>query len=321
MKIAVDVMGGDYAPREIIAGAVSFALGENTEVILVGREDVIKEELSAYKYDPQLVQVFNATEVIGMDESPAVALRKKKDASIVVATKLVKEGKADAVLSCGSTGAQMAAAIFVLGRMENIERPPIVTSFPNQEGKYTLLIDAGANIDCRAKQLLQFALLGKVYAESVMNVDNPRIALLNNGEEETKGSSLYIEAYSLLKEAKDLNFVGNIEGRYIFDGKADVIVCDGFTGNIVLKTIEGVSLFIARNVAKELGKLPSFFSKMDYTNIGGAPLLGVNGVSIVCHGSSKREAVYNGLCVAKSCVEADIAGKQAEALLRIGNEN
>lgn len=321
MKIAVDVMGGDYAPREIIAGAVSFALGENTEVILVGREDVINEELSAYKYDSQLVQVFNATEVIGMDESPAVALRKKKDASIVVATKLVKERKADAVLSCGSTGAQMAAAIFILGRMENIERPPIVTSFPNQEGKYTLLIDAGANIDCRAKQLLQFALLGKVYAESVMNVDNSRIALLNNGEEETKGSSLYIEAYSLLKEAKELNFVGNIEGRYIFDGKADVIVCDGFTGNIVLKTIEGVSLFIARNVAKELGKLPSFFSKMDYTNIGGAPLLGVNGVSIVCHGSSKREAVYNGLCVAKSCVEADIAGKQAQALLRLGNEN
>lgn len=317
MKIALDVMGGDYAPYEIIAGAVDFIQQEKKQLVLVGKEEVIKEELKKYSFDSSLVEIANASEVIGMDESPATALRKKKDASIVVATKLVKEGKADAVVSCGSTGAQMAAAIFILGRMEDIERPPIITFVPNQNESCTFLIDVGANVDCRPRQLLQFALLGKVYAASVMNIDNPRIALLNNGEEETKGSSLYVEAYNLLKEAPELNFIGNIEGRYIFDGKADVIVCDGFTGNIVLKTIEGVSLFIARNVARELGTLPSFFNKMDYTKIGGAPLLGVNGISIVCHGSSRREAVYNGLCVARDCIEKDIVRKQAEMLAKI----
>lgn len=317
MKIALDVMGGDYAPQEIVAGAVDFVQREKLPLILVGREEAIKEELAGYSFDSSLLEIVNASEVIGMDESPATALRKKKDASIVVATKLVKEGKADAVVSCGSTGAQMAAAVFILGRMEDIERPPIVTSIPNQNEGYTFLIDVGANVDCRPRQLLQFALLGKVYAASVMDIENPRIALLNNGEEETKGSSLYVEAHNLLKENGELNFVGNIEGRYIFDGKADVIVCDGFTGNIVLKTIEGVSLFIARNVVKELGKLPAFFAKMDYTKIGGAPLLGVNGVSIVCHGSSRREAVYNGLCVARDCVKREIVRKQAEMLSRL----
>ncbi|SHH01736.1 phosphate:acyl-[acyl carrier protein] acyltransferase [Thermosyntropha lipolytica DSM 11003] len=317
MRIALDVMGGDYAPQEIIAGAVDFVEREKLKLILVGREEVIKEELAKYNYKGDLLEIVNASEVIGMDESPVAALRKKKDASIVIATKLVREGKADAVVSCGSTGAQMAAAVFILGRMADIERPPIITPVPNQNDGYTFLIDVGANVDCRPRQLLQFALLGKVYASAVMNIDNPRIALLNNGEEETKGSHLYVEAYNLLKEAGEINFIGNIEGRYIFDGKADVIVCDGFTGNIVLKTIEGVSLFIARNVARELGKLPSFFSKMDYTKIGGAPLLGINGVSIVCHGSSKREAVYNGLCVARDCVEKDIVRKQAAMLAQM----
>ncbi|MBO8159441.1 phosphate acyltransferase PlsX [Thermosyntropha sp.] len=314
MKIAVDAMGGDYAPREVVAGAVLFAQKEKTKVVLVGKEEILKQELAQHNYEPGLVEIVNATEVIGMDESPATALRKKKNASIVVATKMVREGKADAVLSCGSTGAQMAAAVFILGRMENIERPPIATFIPNQEGKNTILIDAGANIDCRPRQLVQFALLGKVYAQVVMGIENPRVALLNNGEEETKGSSLYVEAHNLLKENEGLNFTGNIEGRYIFDAKADVIVCDGFTGNIVLKTVEGLSVFLARNVVKEIGKLPTFFSKMDYTSIGGAPLLGVNGISIVCHGSSNREAVYNGLCVACDCIKNDIVRKQVEAL-------
>lgn len=311
MKIAIDVMGGDFAPGEIIAGACQWAEQPDCHAILVGKEEVISQELG--NYNRERISIVNADEVIGMEES-VLALRKKKNASIVVATKLASDKIADAVLSCGSTAAQMASALFILGRFKDIDRPPIVASIPGAQDKDTLLIDVGANIDCKPAQLLQFAVLGKAYANAVMGRSNPSIGLLNNGSEETKGNALALEAYSLLKAEKSLNFIGNIEGRDLFAGSCDVAVCDGFTGNIVLKALEGLGLYMGHAVVQETGKIPSVLRKFDYSKVGGAPLLGVEGVSIVCHGSSKREAVFNGLNTAAHCVRRDIVKMQKEAL-------
>ncbi|NLB87930.1 MAG: phosphate acyltransferase PlsX, partial [Syntrophomonadaceae bacterium] len=279
MRIALDVMGSDHGPQELIPGALKWVLEQKGQVFLVGSSPIIQAELDKYEYDPSKVNIVEASQVIEMDESPALALRRKRDASIVVATKLVKDNIADAVVSCGSTGAQMAAAIFILGRLEGIERPPIVTSIPINDDKYSLLIDVGANTDCKPTQLLQFAILGNVYSKMILGIHNPRIALLNNGTEETKGNNVTVESYNLLREQKDLNFIGNIEGRDIFKDKSDVIVCDGFVGNILLKTIEGMAEYLAVNIKKETGSLPNFFKKLDYTQIGGAPLLGIDGIS------------------------------------------
>lgn len=318
MRIAVDAMGGDYAPLEIVAGAVKWvAEEEGRQIFLVGQEELLKQELKSYSYDPSRLIVVNASEVITMEESPATAIRRKKDASIVVASRMVKEKKADAIISCGSTGAQMAAAIFILGRMEGIERPPIVASIPNMTGAYTLLIDVGANVDCKPRQLLQFALLGKTYASIIYGVEQPRVALLNNGEEESKGNAVTVETYALLRQQPGINFTGNVEGRDIFTGKSDVIVCDGFTGNVLLKTMEGMALFIAQGILGAGGPMPAFFQRLDYTQTGGAPLLGINGLSIVCHGSSKREAVYNGLRIAEDCYNKNIIEMQQLELSRI----
>lgn len=317
MKIAIDVMGGDFAPDEIIAGACEWAEQPECYAILVGKEEVINQKLG--NRSREQISIVNADEVIGMEES-VLALRKKKNASIVIATKLVSDKIADAVLSCGSTAAQMAAALFILGRFNNIDRPPIVASIPGAQDKDTLLIDVGANVDCKPAQMLQFAVLGKAYATAVMGRSNPSIGLLNNGSEETKGNALALEAYSLLKAEKSLNFIGNIEGRDLFAGNSDVVVCDGFTGNIVLKALEGLGLYMGRAVVKETGKIPSVLHKFDYSKIGGAPLLGVEGVSIVCHGSSKREAVFNGLNTAAQCVKRDIVRMQKEALSLVAGD-
>jgi len=316
LRIAIDVMGGDHAPAEIIAGAMDWAKNSDDELLLVGREDLIEETLQNYTYPPDRVHIIAATQVIEMDESPASAMRKKKDASIIVATRLVKEGRADAVLSCGSTGAQMAAAIFILGRFENIDRPAIVATIPNREGGHAILVDVGANVDCKPQQLLHFALLGKAYATIALELTNPRVALLNNGEEESKGNSLALESYVLLKAHPDLNFVGNIEGRDIFSAKSDVIVCDGFIGNILLKTIEGFAQAAVQACSDELERIPSFLNKFDYSRVGGVPLLGVDGISIVCHGSSKREAVYNGIKIARDCVVKDMVKRQKLVLTK-----
>lgn len=321
MKIALDVMGGDYAPGELLAGAVKWLRESEGQIMLVGDQEIISEELHQHSYDPNRLEIVHASQVIGMDESPAIALRKKKDASIVVANRLVKDGIADAVVSCGSTGAQMAAAIFILGRMPGIERPPIVAAIPGRGGKPTHLIDVGANVDCRPVQLLQFALLGQAYARGVLNLDNPRIGLLNNGEEEGKGNNLSIQAYELLSGQSGLNFVGNIEGRDLFASRCDVIVCDGFTGNILLKALEGMAFFLATGVKEELGEIPAAFAQLDYTQIGGAPLLGINGISVVCHGSSRREAVCNGLKIGVDSVNNNIVDKQLHELSRIKIEN
>ncbi len=318
MIIAVDAMGGDHAPGEVIKGSVQW-LQENEEnqLLLVGMPEVIHSELNNLSYDQSRLTIVPASEVIGMDESPDTALRRKKDASIVVASNLHKEGKADAVLSCGSTGAQMAAAIFILGRLPGIERPPIVASLPGNGKHDTLFIDVGANVDCKPVQLLQFAVLGSVYAETVLGISQPCVALLNNGEEEGKGNNLAQQTYSLLKAQEGINFLGNIEGRELFAGRADVVVCDGFVGNIVLKSIEGLGLFFINLLGQELASKTPGLERFDYTRTGGAPLLGVKGVSIVCHGSSRKEAVASGLRIAENCVKNRIVERQEAQLAKI----
>lgn len=318
MKIVVDAMGGDFAPVETVAGAVEAAREYGIEIILVGIEEDIKRELARHDAGKLSISIVHAPEVIGMHEHPAVALRKKKDSSIVVATKLVKEGAGDAVVSAGSTGAAMGAALLGLGRIKGIHRPAIASIIPNVKG-ITLLLDIGANAECDARNLLQFAVMGNIYSSKILGAKNPKVGLLNIGEEDTKGNPIYVEANQILKET-DMNFIGNVEGRDITSGAADVIVCDGFVGNIVLKFGEGLSRDLMSMIKAELTK--NFFvklgaaiimtqvkglkKKIDYAEYGGAPLLGVNGVSIISHGSSHARAIKNAIRVAKECVEAEV---------------
>lgn len=316
MRIAIDAMGGDYAPREIILGAIeALKLDEKIQILLVGNEGEIKKHLDN---DHSRITIVHCEQVIEMDEHPAVVYRKKKDASIVVATRLVKEKKADAVVSAGSTGAQMVAALFELGRVTGIERPAICTVLPTLLGP-KLLIDAGANTDCLPDNLLQFAKMGQLYAEKILGITKPQVGLVNIGEEESKGNELSIETYKLLQEDPEITFMGNIEGRDILAGKSDVMVCDGFVGNVILKVVEGTSTAILSLLKQELNKnwqsklgalllLPAFKrlkKQMDYSEHGGAPLLGVQGISIICHGSSKKDAIKNAIRVARDCIQQD----------------
>lgn len=310
MKIALDVMGGDHAPQEIIKGALEAveAFPYLEKVFLVGQEAKIKE----YIKDPQpKLEIINATEIIEMNDHPSNAYRRKKDASITVATKMVKKGEADAVVSAGSTGGQMVAALFGLGRIKGVERPAIGTVLPTLAGG-RLLLDAGANADAKVKNLGQFAMMGSVYAEKVLGINNPKVALVNIGAEKTKGNELSIKTYELLEQMKTINFVGNIEGRDIPQGKADVFVCDGFVGNVILKLAEGMASSFGVLLKEEINKstrtkigaalmvpaLKGFKSRLDYAEYGGAPLLGVDGLSIICHGSSKAKAIRNAIRVA-----------------------
>lgn len=316
MRIAVDAMGGDYAPEEIIKGAIRAASQySEIEIILVGKPETI-EVFSPQNGRPQNILIKPATEVVEMDEHPAQAVRKKKDSSIVVGTRMVKEGEADAIVSAGSTGAQMAAALLGLGRIKGIDRPAIGTVLPTLEGG-KLILDVGANPDAKPAHLVQYAMMGSIYAERILGLKNPKVALLNIGSEESKGNELTQATYPLLKEVP-LNFIGNIEGRDIPYGHADVVVCEGFVGNILLKTTEGLAgaLFqlikekITSTPIRKLGALAikpglkEIGTMMDYAEYGGAPLLGVNGISIICHGSSKEKAIFNAIRVAKECVES-----------------
>lgn len=316
MKIAVDAMGGDYAPEEIVKGAIQGALVyPELEVILVGQPARIEEFLPSTGR-PNNISLKEATEVVAMDDHPAQAVRKKKDSSIVVATRMVKEGEADALISAGSTGAQMAAALLGLGRIKGIDRPAIATVLPTLEGG-KLVLDVGANPDAKPEHLVQYAMMGSIYAERILGIKKPKVGLLNIGTEETKGNELTLATYPLLKEAP-LNFVGNIEGRDVPYGRADVVVCEGFVGNVFLKATEGLAgaLFqlikekITATPVRKLGALAikpglkEIGKMMDYAEYGGAPLLGVNGISIICHGSSNEKAIFNAIRVAKECVES-----------------
>lgn len=313
MRIAVDAMGGDFAPGEIVKGALKAAITyPDLQIILVGRSEDIGECISGGRSPANLI-IREASEVVEMDEHPALTFKKKKDASIVVATNMVKEGTADALVSAGSTGAQMASALLGLGRIKGISRPAIGTVLPTQKGG-TLLLDIGANPDAKPENLLQFGIMGSVYAEIILGIPKPKVALLNIGSEEGKGNELVQAAYPLLKNSA-LNFIGNIEGRDIPSGNVDVIVCDAFVGNIVLKTIEGLSSAIIQmlkdkitaGAIRKIGALlirpglKEMAGILDYAEYGGAPLLGVNGTSVICHGSSKEKAIFNAIRVANEC--------------------
>ncbi len=326
MKIAIDAMGGDFAPGEIVRGAVEAVKAYPVELLLVGQKEAVESTLRKEGYLGEAITVVDAPEVIGMNEHPVNAIKEKKKASIVVATELVRDGEAQAVVSAGNTGAAMASALLRLGRIKGVERPAIGSPFPTLRG-VSLLADAGANADCRPNQLVQFAQMGSIYAERVWGISSPSVGLLNIGEEEAKGNELTLEVYGRLKES-GLNFIGNVEGRDIPAGKAQVVVCDGFVGNVVLKLTEGLAgaifammkeEFQANLVARAgsallLPGLRKIKKRMDYTEYGGAPLLGINGVSIISHGSSNAKAIRNAIRAAKEAVEKDVVGTIARVI-------
>lgn len=331
IKVAVDAMGGDHAPLEIVKGAVEAVNSrEDIKVFLVGQETAVNAELQKYQYDASRIEVVNATEVIAMAEPPVQAIRTKKDSSIVVAMKMVKNGEADAFVGAGSTGAVLVGGQLIVGRIKGVERPPLAPLLPTEKGA-SLLIDCGANVDARPSHLVQFAKMGSIYMENVMGVSNPRVAIVNIGAEEEKGNALVKETFPLLKECKDINFIGSIEARDIPSGYADVIVCEAFAGNIILKLYEGVGGTLISMVKQ--GMMTSLRSKIgallvkpalkqtlkrfDTSQYGGAPLLGLKGLVVKTHGSSKAVEVCNSIlqCVTftqQQMNEKIKAGIQAE---------
>ena len=319
MRIALDAMGTDSAPHSEVEGAVK-ALEVSDggfEVLLVGDEARIRSELSRYSgYPPGRISIVHAPDRIIPGDSPATAVRRKPKSSIVVGVKLQKEGKADAFVSAGSTGAVMAASSLFLRRLPGVDRPAIGAILPTSAGP-TLMLDAGANVDCKPQNLLQFALLGQIYAQDLMGVENPRIGLLNIGEEPEKGNELSVESHKLIGKA-GLNFIGNIESREIIRGGCDVLICDGFDGNLILKFYESVAGFIIGLLKKEMEgqqadriDFDEVFRFLDYEEYGGAPLLGLKGVSIIMHGSSSAKAIANGLGVAALAVETSMVTHMA----------
>lgn len=308
-NIALDAMGGDHAPGEIVKGAIDAVLKEpNMKVFLVGKEDLINKELSKYQYPKEQVKVVAASEIIEMAEVPTNAIRKKKDSSMVVGMKMVKEGKADAFVSAGNSGAVLVGGQVIVGKIKGVERPPLAPLIPTKKG-VSLLVDCGANVDARPSHLVQFAKMGSIYMEHVLGIKNPKVGIVNIGAEEEKGNALVKETFPLLKEEKDINFIGSVEARDIPYGKADVIVCEAFAGNIILKLYEGVGAVLLSKVKQ--GLLSSLRSKIgavlikpalkatlkefDATEYGGAPLLGLKGLVVKTHGSSKAKEVTNTL--------------------------
>ena len=319
MRIAVDAMGGDNAPSEIVVGALD-AVKSNPDitVVLVGKEDEINKIIDEKTKDRSGIEVVNATEVIEFDDVPTKAVRSKKDSSLVVAMKLVKDKQADAFLSAGSTGAILVGGLFIVGRIKGIDRPALTGFFPNPKG-YTVLLDIGANADCKARNILEFGVMGSLYAEKVLGIKNPSVGLLNNGTEEGKGNDLTKEAFALMKGSDQINFYGNIEGRDMPAGTVDVAVTDGFTGNVVLKTTEGVASTIMKMMKDALmsstkGKIAGAMIKSDMKAlkdgfsadaIGGAPFLGVDGVVLKAHGNSRAIAITNAILQARRFKESN----------------
>ena len=328
IKVAVDAMGGDYAPGEMVAGAVDAVNTQpGNQVILVGKEDVVNAELSKYTYEKDRIQVVNATEVIATEEPPVNAIRKKKDSSIVVGMNLVKKKEADAFVSAGSSGAILVGGQVIVGRSKGVERPPLAPLIPTEKG-VSLLIDCGANVDARPSHLVQFARMGSIYMENVMHIKNPRVAIVNIGAEEEKGNALVKETFPLLKECRDINFIGSIEAREIPHGGADVIVCEAFVGNVILKLYEGVGATLLSKVKgammsdlrSKIGALlvkpalKATLKSFDASRYGGAPLLGLNGLVVKTHGNSKANEVKNSIIQCVAFKEQGINEKIRESL-------
>lgn len=326
VKVAVDAMGGDYAPEEPVKGAVEAVNAkENLFIYLVGQESIVKKELAKYSYPADRMEIVPASEVIETGEPPVQAIQKKKDSSLVKALRLVRQGEASAFVSCGSTGAVLVGGQVLVGKIKGVERAPLAPLIPTAEG-VSLLIDCGANVDARPSHLIQFAKMGSVYMENVMGVKNPRVGLVNIGVEEEKGNALVKETYPLLKECKDINFVGNVEARDIPKGVCDVIVCEAFVGNVILKLYEGVGATLINKIKG--GMMSSLRSKIgallvkpalketlkafDASEYGGAPLLGLKGLVVKSHGSSKANEIRNSIFQCITFTQEDICGKIKE---------
>ncbi len=326
VKVAVDAMGGDKAPAEIIAGAVdAVRQKENIAVWLTGKEEVIREELKKYDFPEDRVTVVPASEVIETSEPPVMAIRRKRDSSIVVGLNLVKSGTCDAFVSAGSSGAILVGGTVIVGRIRGVDRAPLAPVFPTSAGT-SILIDCGANVDARPEHLVQFARMGSIYMEHIMGIPNPRVGILNIGAEEEKGNALVKETFPLLKACTDINFIGSVEARDIPGGAADVIVCEAFAGNVALKMFEGVGLTMIKEIKEGLMSslvtkiggalikpaLKQTLKKFDVSEYGGAPLLGLKGLVVKTHGSSGRKEIRNSILQCIAFKEQDISGKIRE---------
>ena len=327
-KVALDAMGGDNAPGEIVKGAVdAIQKRKDIKVFLVGKEEMIQEELKKYSYEADQIEIVNATEVIETAEPPVMAIRRKKDSSIVVAMNMVKKGEADAFVSAGNSGAVLVGGQLIVGRIKGVDRPPLAPLIPTAKG-VSLLIDCGANVDARPSHLVQFAKLGSIYMENVMGIKNPRVAIVNIGAEEEKGNALVKETFPLLKECKDINFIGSIEARNIPHGDADVIVCEAFVGNVILKLYEGVGSVLISKVKQGMKStirstigallvkpaLKTTLKSFDASEHGGAPLLGLNGLVVKTHGSSNAKEVSNSIIQCVTFKEQKINEKIRECI-------
>ena len=329
VRVAVDAMGGDNAPAEVVKGCLAaLEKSPDTEVLAVGKEEMIREVLKGQKYDEKRFTIVNATQVIETGDAPVASIREKKDSSIVVGMKLVREGKADAFVSAGSSGALLVGGQVIVGRIKGVERAPFAPILQTDSGTPTLLLDAGANVDARPDHLVQFAQMGSIYMEHAIGIPKPKVAILNVGLEEEKGNALVKATYPLLKELKNINFIGSIEAREVTHGYADVCVCEGFTGNMVLKTLEGTASSVLKLLKKAIMSstrakiggamlkpaLKEALTEFDSSKFGGAPMLGLKGLVVKTHGNAKATEICNAVLQCKTFHEENISGLIAKEL-------
>ncbi len=326
MRIAIDAMGGDHAPVETVRGAIASLKEMDASLLLIGDQEAIESELKKYDYDTSRVEVLHTTEVITGEDKPVKAIKRKKDSSMVVGLSLLRKKEIDGFLSAGNTGALLAGGLLKVGRIPGVDRPALASVYPTEK-KISLLVDAGANAECKPRNLKEFGIMGSIYATFAFDVPEPKVGLVNIGHEEGKGNSLVIDAYDLLKES-DLNFIGNLEAREIPYGSADVIVCDGFTGNVILKLSEGLAKSFGSRIKNILTANPirliagaivkkgmdDFKKSMDYREYGGAPLLGVRGLVVKAHGSSDAKAISSAIRYAHICATSNVVDRIAEAI-------
>ena len=330
MRIILDGMGGDNAPAAVVEGAIIASKEIEHEIVIIGQEELIQNELNKYRYNPKKISVVNAREVITNEEAPVRAVRSKKDSSIVRGINMVKNGEGDIFISAGSTGALLSGGLFILGRIQGIDRPALASVYPIVGGTPSLLVDAGANAECKPNNLLEFGIMGNIYMEKVIGRENPKVGLVNIGTEAAKGNTLTKAAYELLEQS-DMNFIGNVEAREVPKGVCDVIVCDGFTGNVVLKLTEGLAWNILQVIKKKftdgvkaklgaallIDKLSELKTEFDYSEYGGAPILGVKGPIVKMHGSSSANAVKNTILKGIPYVEEKVVETIQNSVLEI----